>query len=61
MISAGGREHDSKEDPHYNMATAEIEMQCSELRQPSCLESVVKPTEDDTDENYFLNISNFGG
>ena len=44
LISAGVREHD-------NMATAEIEIECS---QPSCLGNV---TEDDTDESYF---SNFG-
>ena len=58
VMSAGGREHDSEEDPHCNMATAEIE--CSELRQPSCLGSVKKAAEDDTDKSYFLNISNFG-
>ena len=38
-----------------NMAMAEIEIECS---QPSCLGSVVKPTEDD--ESCSLNISNFG-
>ena len=56
-ISAGGKEHDSEEDPHCNLATAEIEIECS---QPSCLGSVVQPAEDDTDESYLLNISNFG-
>ena len=56
-ISAGVREHDSEEDHHCNMATAEIEMECS---QPSCLGSVLQPAEEDTDESYLLNISNSG-
>ena len=60
VMSAGVREHDSEEDPHCNMATAEIKMQCSELSQLSCLASVKKPAEDGTDESYHLNISNFG-
>ena len=55
-------EHNSmginKDDTIFNnMATAEIEIECS---QPSCLESVVKLAEDNTDESYHLNTSNFG-
>ena len=59
VISAGVMEQDCEEDPHYNMATAEIEIECSELSQPFCFGSVVKPAEDDTDESYFSHISNF--
>ena len=40
VTSAGVKEHDSEEDYHYNMATAEIKIECS---QSSCLKSVVKP------------------
>ena len=62
VISAGVWEHDSEEDPHCNMTTTEIEIECSELRQPSCLGSVKKASKDDADESesYPLNVSNFG-
>ena len=56
VISAGGREHNSEEDPHCNMATTEIEIECSES---PCMESGIKPSED---ENYCISndISNCG-
>ena len=55
VISVGGGEHNFEEDPHYNMVTGEIKAERSELRQPSCLESVKKAAED---ESFLLNIFN---
>ena len=60
VISAGVKEHNSEEDPHCNIATAEIKIECSELSQPPCSGSVKNAAEDDEDMSYLLNISKFG-